>query len=69
MEHVPIANRTSTQKAALSRLVKRILVDPESDEVRSLQKEIDAQIYQLYELTDEEIALIKQTYEDAGMQR
>jgi hypothetical protein len=50
-------------------LVKRILVDPESDEVRSLQKEIDAQIYQLYELTDEEIALIKQTYEDAGMQR
>ena len=69
MEKVPIADRTSRQKAALSRLVKRILVDPESDEVRSLQKEIDAQIYQLYELTDEEIALIKQTYEDAGMQR
>ena len=69
MEKVPIADRTSGQKAALSRLVKRILVDPESDEVRSLQQEIDAQIYQLYELTDEEIALIKQTYEDAGMQR
>ena len=69
MEKVPIADRKSGQKAELSRLVKRILVDPESDEVRSLQKEIDAQIYQLYELTDEEIALIKQTYEDAGMQR
>ena len=69
MEHVPIANRTSTQKAALSQLVERILVNPEDDEARNLQKEIDAQIYQLYELTDEEIALIKQTYEDAGMQR
>ena len=69
MTHVPIATRTEAQKAALSRLVKRILADPKSDEIRNLEKKIDTQIYQLYELTDEEIALIKQTYEDAGMQR
>ena len=29
----------------------------------------DEQVYQLYGLTCEEIALIKQTYEEAGMQR
>ena len=69
MQHVPIADRTVEQKAALSRLVERILADPEGDGVCNLQEEIDAQIYRLYGLTDEEIALIEQTYEDAGMQR
>ncbi len=69
MEHVPIADRTSEQKATLSQLVERILVDPEGDEVRRLQKEIDAQVYQLYSLTSKEIALIERTYEEAGMQR
>ncbi len=68
MKDVPIAAQTAVQKAALSRLVKQILVDPESDEVRNLQKEIDAQVYQLYSLTHKEIALIKRTYKDAGMQ-
>ena len=68
MKDVPIAAQTAVQKAALSRLVKRILVDPEGDEARNLQKEIDAQVYQLYGLTDKEIALIEQTYRDAGMQ-
>ena len=67
MEHVPIADRTRAQKAVLSRLVKRILADPEGDEVRDLQKEIDARVYQLYGLTSKEIALIEQTYKDAGM--
>ena len=68
MEHVPIANRTSMQKAALSQLVERIFVDTEGDEARDLQKKIDTQVYQLYGLTDEEITLIEQTYTDAGMQ-
>ena len=53
----------------LSRWAKRILADPESDEVRALEQEINAQVYQLYGLRDEEIALIGQTYEEAGMQR
>ena len=69
MKDVPIATRTAAQKAKLSRLVERILVNPEDDEVRRLQKEIDAQVYQLYGLKDKEITLIEQTYQDAGMQR
>ena len=68
MKHVPIANRTAAQKAALSGLVERILADPESDGVRDIEREIDELVYQLYGLTDAEIELIKQTYRDAGME-
>ncbi len=67
MKHVPIADRTSTEKAELSRLVEQILADPESDEVPVLEREIDALVYRLYGLSEEEIALIEQTYRDAGM--
>ena len=69
MQDVPIAAQAEAQKAVLSQLVERILVAPEGDEVCVLQKEIDAQIYRLYGLTCEEIALIERTYEEAGMQR
>ncbi len=69
MEKIPIADMTSTQKAMLSRRAKRMLADPESDEVHILEQEIDEQVYQLYGLTCEEIALIKLTYEEAEMQR
>ena len=68
MAHVPIADRTAAQKADLSRLVKRILVDPQNDGVRDIEREIDELVYQLYDLTDAEIELIKQTYRDAGME-
>ena len=67
MRHVPIADRTAEQKAALSELVERILANPESDQVREIEREIDALVYQLYGLTEAEIELIKQTYRDAGM--
>ena len=67
MEKIPIADMTSTQKAALSRLVKQIVAAPESDGVRAIEREIDALVYELYGLTDAEIALIQRTYRDAGM--
>ena len=68
MKHVPIADRTSEQKAELSGLVEQILDGPEGNEVPALEKEIDALVYQLYGLTRDEIALIEQTYRDAGME-
>ena len=68
MKHVPIAERTAAQKAALSRLVEQILADPQSDAVREIEREIDALVYRLYGLTDSEIELIRQTYRDAGME-
>ena len=63
-----ILNRSTGQKAALTDLVEQILADPESDEVREIEREIDELVYQLYGLTDAEIELIKQTYQDAGME-
>ena len=68
MKKVPIADMTSEQKMALSRLVKQILADPQSDGVRDIEQEIDELVYKLYSLTDAEIELIKQTYRDAGME-
>lgn len=68
MKKVPIANRTTAQKAVLSRLVEQILANSESDNVRDIEREIDELVYQLYGLTDGEIELIKQTYRDAGME-
>ena len=68
MACVPIADRTAAQKATLSRLVKQILANPESNGVRYIEQEIDELVYQLYGLTDAEIELIKRTYRDAGME-
>ena len=67
MKKVPIADMTSEQKMALSRLVKQILADPQSDGVRDIEQEIDELVYKLYSLTDAEKTLIKRTYQDAGM--
>ncbi len=69
MEQVPIVDRTDAQKAELSRLVEQILADPEGDGVRDIEREIDERVYRVYELTDAEIALIEQTYREAGMAR
>lgn len=68
MRRAPIADRTLVQKAELSGLVEQILDDPDGENVRDLEKEIDALVYRLYGLTRSEIALIEQTYRDAGME-
>ena len=68
MRRAPIADRTSAQKGELSGLVAQILDDPESENVRALEKEIDALVYRLYGLTRNEITLIEQTYRDAGIE-
>ena len=68
MNQVPIAARTASQQAELSRLVSQILAAPDSDNVRALERQIDALVYQLYGLSSAEIALIEQTYRDAGME-
>lgn len=68
MEAAPIADRTAVQKADLTRLVtRRLKADPESYDVSALEKDIDALVYRLYGLSEAEIALIEQTYRDAGM--
>ena len=56
----PIANRTKTQKAELSDLVQQILDAPNSPAVPALEEEINMLVYDLYQLTAVEIALIEE---------
>ncbi|MXV73958.1 hypothetical protein F4Z99_06740 [Candidatus Poribacteria bacterium] len=60
MMKAPIASRTEEQKAELSDLVQQILNDPYNFKVPDLEREIDQLVYELYELTDAEIALIEE---------
>ena len=48
--------------------MEQILAVPDSDNMRALEKAIDAVVYRLYGLSAEEIALIEQTYREAGME-
>ena len=59
MKDAPIASRTEREKAELSDLAQQILDAPDSHEVPALEEKIDARVYELYELTDAEIALIE----------
>ena len=68
MENAPIADRNSEQKAQLTRWVEQILAAPASETVPALEHAIDELVYEIYGLADAEIALIKQTYRDAGME-
>lgn len=56
----PIATRTEKQKERLSDLVQQILDDSYSLEVPNIERETDQLVYELYELTDAEIALIEE---------
>lgn len=58
MGNLPIAG-TEVQKTKLSNLVQQILDAPDSPEVAYIEREIDQLVYELYKLTDAEIALIE----------
>ena len=55
----PVAMEREDQKAEISLLVEQILGEPNSPEVPDIETEIDEWIYNLYDLTTTEIALIK----------
>ena len=59
MEKAPIAPRTPEQTARLSDLVQQILDDPDNFGVPNIEREMNALVYKLYELTSQEITLIE----------
>jgi type I restriction-modification system DNA methylase subunit len=56
---LPIAPATPTQQAPIISLVQAILADPDSPDVPRLEKQIDQLVYQLYNLTPDEIAIVE----------
>lgn len=59
MEQLPIPPATDAQQAPIIERVQKILAAPDSPDVRQLEAEIDRLVYELYCLTDEEIAVVK----------
>lgn len=61
LEQLPIPAATPEQQAPIIERVEKILAGPDSPDVSQLEAEIDRQVYQLYGLTSEEIALVEGT--------
>ncbi|MBW4053830.1 MAG: class I SAM-dependent DNA methyltransferase [Proteobacteria bacterium] len=59
MEQLPIPPATDAQKKPLIELVQKILAAPDSPDVPQLEAEIDRLVYELYNLTEEEIAVVE----------
>ncbi len=59
MEQLPIPPATDTQKAPIIERVQKILAAPDSPDVPQLEAEIDRLVYELYNLTEEEIAVVE----------
>ena len=62
LEKLPVANIPASQQQSFITLVEQILdakhTDPDSD-VSNLENEIDKLVYELYNLTEDEIAIVE----------
>lgn len=59
VEKVPVFPATNLQKTPIIDRVQKILANPDSPDVPRLEKEIDELIYEIYNLTPEEIAIVE----------
>ncbi|MCX5814495.1 MAG: Eco57I restriction-modification methylase domain-containing protein [Proteobacteria bacterium] len=59
VEQLPMLPATPFQQAPIIALVNQILVDPDSPDVSRLEAEINNLVYQLYNLTPDEIAIVE----------
>lgn len=59
MEQVPIFPASDNQKAPIIDLVKKILTNPDNSDVSRLEAEINKLVYELYDLTPEEIEIME----------
>lgn len=57
VEVIPIPTATATQKAPIIERVRKILADPDSSVVPTLEADINQLVYTLYKLTPEEIKI------------
>ncbi|MBA4389654.1 MAG: restriction endonuclease [Syntrophus sp. (in: bacteria)] len=59
MKDFPVPSATDTQRAPIITLVERILADRDSPDIRRLEAEINRLVYDLYNLTPDEIAIVE----------
>jgi adenine-specific DNA-methyltransferase len=58
-QQIPIPAATPSEQAELETLVRRILENPTAGDVAVKEAEINEQVYRLFDLSREEIALIE----------
>ncbi|HDH05146.1 MAG TPA: hypothetical protein ENH01_05450 [Nitrospirae bacterium] len=59
MQQFPVANVSDKEKAPIIKYVEKIIANSDSPDIPRLEKEIDKLIYDLYNLTPEEIAIVE----------
>jgi hypothetical protein len=59
VEQLPIPPATDAQQAPIIERVQQILAAPDSPDVPQLEAEIDRLVYDLYGLTDDEVAVVE----------
>ncbi|OPY74712.1 MAG: Modification methylase PaeR7I [Syntrophorhabdus sp. PtaU1.Bin153] len=59
MKDFPVPSVADTQKTPIVNLVQQILADPDSPDVPRLEAEINRLVYDLYDLTPEEIRIVE----------
>ena len=59
LEQLPIPPATDAQQAPIIERVQQILAAPDCSDVPQLEAEIDRLVYDLYGLTEEEIAVVE----------
>ncbi len=59
MNQLPIPPATAAQQAPIIERVQKILAAPDSSDIPKLEAEIDRLVYELYDLTDAEIAVVE----------
>ncbi len=59
VDKVPVFPASNTQKSLIIKLIKTILDNPEIPEVQRLEQEVNKLVYKLYDLTPEEIKIVK----------
>ena len=61
MEKVPIPDTTEAQRDAIEALVRKLLdAAGQGPHVEAWERELNALVYEVYELTDAEIAIIEE---------
>jgi len=59
MQYFPVLTANETQKAPIIKRVQTILSDPDSADVPRFEAEINKLVYDLYDLTPEEVVIVE----------
>jgi hypothetical protein len=70
VKQVPIPEPTEPQREAIEALVRKLLdVEGQGPQVEEWERALNALVYEVYGLTDDEIAIVERSTADEGNRR